>query len=65
MKWDEEIKKAEECRLNDRSVMDIMGAKEFQNRGAAGPETSTSPKNFEDGKDIEWIRLGLDIEEKQ
>lgn len=59
--WEEEIKKAEDERLYDRSVMDIIGARDTKNVPAAAPvdECDFRDSNFE------WIQLAINIEEKQ
>lgn len=61
--WEKEIKTAEDTRLEDRSVMDILGAKE------PGHDQSTSAAasegECEHGSDEEWIQLAMNIEEKQ
>jgi len=61
-KWEKEIKKAEEMRLEDPSVMDILGAKDLPKE-----DTTAAPRenNSAHGKIEEWIQLGINIEEKQ
>ena len=62
LRWEAEIVEAETKRMNDRSVMDILGAKEVHHNTAVstsaivdvGPETAA-----------DWIQLALNIEEKQ
>ena len=66
-KWDREIKEAEAGRLNDRSLMDIIGAKEIHREAAAAATCTSASDTGENtnGTDIEWIQLALNIEEKQ
>jgi len=61
-KWEKEIKKGEEMRLQDPSVMDILGAKDLPKE-----DTTVVPRenNSAHGKIEEWIQLGINIEEKQ
>ena len=56
-----EINHAEKIRLQDRSAMDILGAKEIHNTAATveGEESSIFTS------DVNWIQLALTIEEKQ
>jgi hypothetical protein len=61
--WELEIQVAESSRLNDRSAMDILGAREFnQDIYAASAE---SDRNSDAGSAGEWIQLAMDMEEKQ
>jgi hypothetical protein len=61
LNWEQEIKKAEDERMYDRSVMDIIGARETKNVPAAAPidERDCPDSNFD------WIQLAINIEEKQ
>lgn len=62
-KWEHDIKNAEDKRLHDRSVMDILGAKDLPKDLAAAadiPDVDSSHRS-----DTEWIQLALNIEEKQ
>ena len=61
--WEKEIQHAEETRLHDRSVMDVLGAKEHPPEEAAASEHSKDTFGNQTGN--EWIHLGITIEEKQ
>ena len=61
-KWENEIKNAEEIRLQDRSAMDILGAKVLIHVPAAAGEVE---ENGNSASDVDWIQLALTIEEKQ
>jgi hypothetical protein len=55
------IQKAEESRLQDRTVMDIMGMQRLSN-----PEPVTHRDVSQgNGTVDQWIKKGLEIEEKQ
>lgn len=60
-KWEMEISHAEEIRLQDRTAMDILGAKEINDTAAPGEVEDID--NIV--SDIDWIQLALTIEEKQ
>jgi hypothetical protein len=59
--WEQEIKKAEDERMYDRSVMDIIGARDTKNTPAAASidDCDVPISNFD------WIQLAINIEEKQ
>lgn len=59
--WEDEIVNAEEKRMDDRSVMDIIGARDTKNVPAA------ASIGISDGavSDSDWIQLAINIEEKQ
>ena len=61
IEWEEQIKHAEQNRLNDITVMDILGAS--QPMEGAGRETMEIPTSH--GTVQEWIQLAMQIEEKQ
>jgi hypothetical protein len=61
--WEDEIRHAENTRLQDRSVMDILGAKSLQRDQAADEAQSDNGSGHK--SDIEWIQLAINIEEKQ
>jgi hypothetical protein len=61
--WELEIQIAESSRLNDRSAMDILGAREFNEDVSAA--SGVSDQQVEAGSAGEWIELAIDIEEKQ
>jgi hypothetical protein len=61
LNWEQEIKKAEEERMYDRSVMDIIGARDTKNVPAAAQiDDCDCPDSNSD-----WIQLAINIEEKQ
>lgn len=61
-RWEADVMEAEAKRMDDRSVMDILGAKEVNHIAAV----STS-ENIDVGLETaaDWIQLALNIEEKQ
>jgi hypothetical protein len=63
VEWEEKIQTAESARMRDRSVMDILGAKEIEVEVSAASQQSDP--NLEHGSVAEWIKLALDIEELQ
>jgi hypothetical protein len=62
IEWEHQILNAEKNRLLDRSLMDVLGAKEHQNEPAAA---ATSNHILARDSVAEWIQLGIEIEEKQ
>lgn len=61
--WERQIKDAEINRMNDRSAMDIMGARQLdENEAAASDQTHN---NVRPGSVASWIQLGIEIEAKQ
>lgn len=61
--WETEIHHAEENRLQDRSLMDIIGAKQHNRDRAA---VSLSMNSGPIGSSVtDWIRTAIDIEEQQ
>lgn len=63
MEWEDQITSAERNRMQDRSVMDILGARQPVEEEAAA--SNQSDDNTSRGSITEWIQLGIDIEEKQ
>ena len=63
MEWEDQITSAERNRMEDRSVMDILGARQPVEEEAAA--SNQSDDNTSRGSITEWIQLGIDIEEKQ
>ena len=61
--WDIQIQDTENNRMHDRSVMDILGAKQQVDMDAAASRTSSQKASR--GSVAEWIQLGMEIEEKQ
>ena len=59
--WEKAIQKAEESRLHDRSVMDIMGTQRLPY------SEPVAHQNVNDGKGsaVDWIKKAIEIEEKQ
>jgi hypothetical protein len=61
--WEAEISRAEDMRKQDKSVMDIIGAKQPQCHDADGPEDAAGAKNADPPE--QWLRLAIQIEQKQ
>ena len=59
--WEQEIEKAEEERMHDRSVMDIIGARDSKDIPAAASIGNGDGRESESN----WIQLAINIEEKQ
>lgn len=60
-KWQGQIEQAERDRMEDKSVMDVMGAA----RPATEPATANTPSQQVDDSVIEWIQLAIQVQEKQ
>jgi hypothetical protein len=60
-KWQQEIEQAEQDRMQDRSVMDIMGAV----RPTTGPPVVPLASRPVDDSVLGWIQLAIDVQEKQ
>lgn len=60
-RWQEQIENAERNRMNDRSVMDILGA----SRPTAEPAAANPPTRTSNDSILHWIQLAIDVEEKQ
>ena len=61
--WETEIKNAESSQMQNPESMDILGARSVQlDEGATNHDTSIQQTITQVE---EWIRLGLDMEEKQ
>ena len=61
--WETEIKNAEDSRMQNPELMDILGARSVHlDEGATSHDMSNQQTNTQVE---EWIRLGLDMEEKQ
>ena len=61
IEWEQQITDAESKRMQDRSQMDIIGATKPPREEAipaAGSETNRGPI-------VDWIQLGIVLEEKQ
>ena len=59
--WEDEIRRAEETRMDDRSAMDIMRTREIAS-------TQEMPVPISEGCDIPvqtWIQFAIDVEEQQ
>ena len=59
--WENEIQQAEAERLNDVSVMDILKARSTERSVGATVEAAVNRHTAKE----EWVKLGLDIEERQ
>jgi hypothetical protein len=59
--WETNIKLAERLRLEDRSVMDILGATQVHQENGLG-QGEDDPAG---GAAAEWIQLAINIEESQ
>ena len=61
--WETEIKNAEDSRMQNPESMDILGAHSVHlDKGVTSHDVSNQQTN---SQVEEWIRLGLDMEEKQ
>jgi hypothetical protein len=60
--WEEEIRDAESRRLADVKVMDILGARQAPEEERGTSSTGGDPGA---GQTEQWIRMGLDLQEKQ
>lgn len=60
VEWEDAIRNAERTRLKDVSVMDILGSQH-----PTIPESEIPSESDINGSASEWIRMALDIEEKQ
>lgn len=64
--WEAEILHAERDRIRDKKVMDILKARPVEIDPAAVPTITQALELGDHSNDIEdWIRMGLDIEERQ
>jgi hypothetical protein len=60
-KWENEITTAESQRMQDKSVMDILAAKQ----DSSSPSQDSADATDHHGPAAEWLQLAIDIEEKQ
>ena len=61
-KWEQQVAHAEQQRIHDKTVMDIIGSLTVA-KGVL-PEPDSAPIETE-VRSVEWLQLALEIEEKQ
>lgn len=62
-RWEAEILHAERMRKQDKSLMDIIGAKQPESANATEAENA---ENAEDARgQHQWLRMAIEMEQKQ